>query len=182
MNDVIRTSKECSLLWPHDWSYHGGICATCRRCGAQEVDGQGAPQHCSAAMIVEIERLQSVIAGMIQGLKDADAEARSTSETSEQRGVPVEESLYRAVSHLLSHWDEHNKCFELCGTVISELREAFARSAAPGQPEPPEPPEPAPPKHQPCGYCGFDRLNHRNNYLGHEWRAPAQKANQPCRT
>jgi len=55
----------------------------------------------------------------------------------EPAGRPTPPDLYRAVSHLLSHWDEHRKCFELCGTVVTELREAFAISAASGHPEPP---------------------------------------------
>lgn len=60
-----------------------------------------------------------------------------TTAVQEPPGVPTAPALWRAVSHLLSHWDAHRKCFELCGTVIAELQAAFAASAAPGHPEPP---------------------------------------------
>lgn len=56
----------------------------------------------------------------------------------EPAGIPTRPDLWDAVSHLLSHWDEHRKCFEICGTTMTELREAFAASAATGHACPPE--------------------------------------------
>jgi hypothetical protein len=92
--------------------------------------------------------------------------APETRAVQEPAGVAVAPDLYRAASHLLSHWDAHRKCFELCGTAVSELQEALAASAAPGHPEPPAPKAAATHNHtwqtvmmsaeeyERCMYCG----------------------------
>lgn len=75
-----------------------------------------------------IERLQKLRDTESTSIRDGQALTDTIELLMQRREATTQPNitaLRTAVSHLMSHWDEHRQCFVECGTVVRELREAF---------------------------------------------------------